>query len=341
MFENIYTTKMSSNKKQLQNRFAKIRQKSSRASRLAAIAAFVVIAIALLCATVVMAALNNEEATEPIALYSNGKAIALENKPFLQDNTAYFPLREVLLKLGVFEIEGNELLWDNGTIYITVAESAGKKPVSYSIKIGSAAIGIAHNIEEQKGKGETVGMYMVPAERAPVLLVGDKAFVPYAHIDYMLNRGISIKNDPNAFEFVVTINGDALSAFISQGFMLPIEGEITNTFGEVKNPATNEVINHNGIDIAAPVGAEVKSAIYGTITETGYDAEKGYFVIIERDNIKTVYSNLAQDVIAGVGDEVVRGQPIAKIGNSGKATDAHLHFEVLINGKYYNPELIS
>ena len=343
MLENLYTTKMSANKKQLQNRFTKIRSKSGRIAKLMALFMTIFLATTMLCATIVMAALDNEENKEPITLYSNGEIITLENKPFIQDNMTYFPLRETFEKLGVFEIEGNELVWDNGTIHIKVAESADEEPVSYTIKVGSDMIDIKNNknprIKDVSVK-PIINIKLQLPEATP-LLVGDKTYVPYTHIDYMLNRGLGIRNKTSIFDFMFTVNGETPGAFLSQGFVWPCEGEISNSYGERENPITKEVIKHNGIDIAAEEGTDVNSAIYGTVTEIGFDAERGNYIIIERDNIKTVYSQLMQVMQVKEGDEVVRGQIIGNVGNTGTSTGAHLHFEVLINGEYFNPELVS
>ena len=256
----------------------------------------------------------------------------------------YFPLRETFEKLGVFDIEGNELVWDNGTIYISVTENEQREPVSYIIKINSDTIDISHNKNTRlsilNDAKPVMGLKMQMPEQTPIL-VGDKTYVPYTLIDYMLNRGLgNIRNHKRVFEFMFTINGETPSAFLSQGFVWPCDGDISNAFGERKNPATNEVIKHNGIDIVAPEGTDVKSAIYGTVSETGYNAERGYFIIIERDNIQIVYSGLMQEMQVAKGDEVFRGQNIGKVGMTGTSTGAHLHFEVLINGEYYNSELI-
>ena len=91
-------------------------------------------------------------------------------------------------------------------------------------------------------------------EQAPIL-VGDKTYVPYTLIDYMLNRGLgNIRNHKRVFEFMFTINGETPSVFLSQGFVWPCDGDISNAFGERKNPATNEVIKHDGIEkIIAPI----------------------------------------------------------------------------------------
>jgi len=339
MLENIYTTKMSAESKVLQKRFSKIRSASGRASKVMASVMTVFMTVTFVCATIVMAALDNEEAAEPIILYSNGESIELENKPFIQNNMTYFPLREVFEKLGVFENEGNELVWDNGTIYIKVAEATVNPAVSYTIKIGSDAIDIKHGKDTRVAVNPavmTVKLYM-PGE-AP-LLIGDKTYVPYTFIDYMLNRGLGLRNRTDVFDFMFTINGKA--AFISQGLVWPCDGEISNRFGERKNPVTNDVIRHNGIDIAALEGTDVKAAVSGTVTETGYDAEKGCFVVIERDNIKTVYCNLMQEMQVEKGDKVSRGQNIGRVGQTGMSTGAHLHFEVLINNRHFDPELIS
>ena len=344
MLENIYTTKMSANKKQLQNRFTKIRSSSGRISKMMSFVMAIFIAVTMLCATVVMAALNNEEETkEPITLYSKGEIITLENKPFIQDNMTYFPLRETFEKLGVFEIEGNEIVWNNGAIHISVTENEQREPVSYIIKINSDTIDISHNKNTRlsiTGDAKPVmGLKLTMPEETP-LLIGDKTYVPYTYLKYMLHSGLGLTNKNETFDFMFTINEETPSAFLLQHLCWPCDGDISNDFGERKNPATNEVIKHNGIDIVAPEGTDVKSAIYGTVSETGYNAERGYFIIIERNNIQIVYSGLMQEMQVAKGDEVFRGQNVGKVGKTGKSTGAHLHFEVLINGEYYNPELV-
>ena len=344
MLERLYTTKMSADKKILQKRFSKIRSRSGKISKLMALFMTLLMLTTFICASVVMAAFNSEEDTkEPITLYSNGEVITLENKPFIQDNMTYFPLRETFEKLGVFDIEGNELVWDNGTIYIKVAEEEDGHAVSYTIKIGSDTIDIS-NTQDQRivnvSDKPIMRVRLAMPEEKP-LLVGDKTYVPYTYIDYMLNRGLGIRNSTGKFDFMFTINGEVQSAFVSQGFVWPCDGEISNPFGERTHPVTNAVIKHNGIDIVAAEGTDVKSAIYGTVADTGYNAEKGYFIIIERDNIQTVYASLTQDINVKKGDEVIRGQNIGKVGNTGTSTGTHLHFEVLINGEYFNPELIN
>ena len=344
MLENIYTTKMSANKKQLQNRFTKIRTKSGCISKIMSCVMAVFVAVTMLCATVVMAALNYDESKELITLYAKGKIINLENKPFILNNMTYFPLRETFEKLGVFDIEGNELIWDNGTIHIRVTENEQREPVSYIIKINSDTIDISHNkntrLTIKNDKKPVMALKLTMPEETP-LLIGDKTYVPYTYLKYMLNNGLGLTYKNEVFDFMFTINGETPSAFLSQHLCWPCDGDISNPFGERIHPITSEVKKHNGIDIVAPEGTDVKSAIYGTVSEAGYNAEKGYFVIIERDNVQTVYASLTQDMQVKKGDTVLRGQTIGRVGKTGPSTGAHLHFEVLINGEYFDPELIN
>lgn len=101
MFEKLYTTKMSASKKQLQGRFAKIRSKSGRVSKIMSAVMSGVLVLTLLCATVTMAAVGNEEQN----FFVNGKGYAIE--PILVENSLathtdnyYVPLRKTFEALG-------------------------------------------------------------------------------------------------------------------------------------------------------------------------------------------------------------------------------------------------
>ena len=111
MFERLYTTKMSADKKSLQKRFSKIRSKNGRISKLMALVMSVVIAVTMLCATVVMAAFDSFERYEAIIFYNN-ETIEFNNEPFFYDRTVYLPLRELFDNLGL--TDKSEIKWNNG-----------------------------------------------------------------------------------------------------------------------------------------------------------------------------------------------------------------------------------
>ena len=117
----------------------------------------------------------------------------------------------------------------------------------------------------------------------------------------------------------------------------PVDGQVTMTFGNREHPITKEVKEHNGIDIKAPEGTDVVSSITGTVTDVGFDSEKGNYVVVENGNIKTLYAQLATTNVKK-GDEITAKQSIGTVGKTGKATGAHLHYEVIVDGEYVDPE---
>ncbi len=115
---------------------------------------------------------------------------------------------------------------------------------------------------------------------------------------------------------------------------------ISNSFGKRVHPITGEERIHNGIDISAPENSSVISATYGEVIDTGYDNKFGNYIIIENDNgVKPYYGHLSTVEVAK-GDKVKQRAVIGKVGKTGTATGAHLHFEIQINGEYKDPEQI-
>ncbi len=98
---------------------------------------------------------------------------------------------------------------------------------------------------------------------------------------------------------------------------------------------------HNGMDIAAPRGNQVKAAESGVVSKVYEDELLGIVVEIEhQDGISSVYANLQNIDFISAGTEVSRGDIIGGVGSPGALeanTEPHLHFEVLVNGEYKNP----
>ena len=100
---------------------------------------------------------------------------------------------------------------------------------------------------------------------------------------------------------------------------------------------------HTGIDITTDEGADVFAAADGEVTKIFNDGLFGLSIeITHKDNVKTVYSNLADDgsVMVSVGDSVKRGDKIGTVGDtalSELAQEAHLHFLMLVNDAEVNP----
>lgn len=119
---------------------------------------------------------------------------------------------------------------------------------------------------------------------------------------------------------------------------LPVEGEYTSRFGYRTHPITGKFGIHNGLDIAAPEGTKISAAFNGVVEEVGYNKVRGNYILVAHGGeTKTLYMHCSE-VIAPEGAVVRQGEIIALVGNTGWSTGAHLHFSIIIGGKYCNPE---
>ena len=92
-----------------------------------------------------------------------------------------------------------------------------------------------------------------------------------------------------------------------------------------------------GIDIALPTGTPILAAHDGVVTFAGVMGGYGNVVFIEgADGIETRYAH-CDTILVTVGQEVLQGDVIATVGNTGVSTGPHLHFEILRDGVYLNP----
>jgi len=114
-------------------------------------------------------------------------------------------------------------------------------------------------------------------------------------------------------------------------------GWISSYFGKRTDPFTGKRANHTGIDFAGKLGAEVTAVADGVVTWSGDRYGYGKLVEINHGNgYSTRYAHNSENLVQ-VGEEVRKGQPIAKMGATGRATGPNLHFEVLRDGKRVNP----
>ncbi len=94
---------------------------------------------------------------------------------------------------------------------------------------------------------------------------------------------------------------------------------------------------HYGIDLACPIGTRIGAADGGTVIYAGYSGSYGYVVKVNHGGgMVTVYAHCSK-LLVKKGDKVYQGQHIANVGNTGRSTGPHCHFEVQINGTPKNP----
>jgi murein DD-endopeptidase MepM/ murein hydrolase activator NlpD len=113
---------------------------------------------------------------------------------------------------------------------------------------------------------------------------------------------------------------------------------LTSTFGNRTDPYTNHRVMHKGVDFAADHGADVNAAADGIVIFVGNRGGYGKTVVLDHGyGVQTHYGHLSAYRIE-VGQRVKRGQVIAAVGNTGRSTGTHLHYEVRFNGIPQDPE---
>jgi len=114
-------------------------------------------------------------------------------------------------------------------------------------------------------------------------------------------------------------------------------GWISSYFGKRTDPFTGKPANHTGIDFAGKSGAEVVAVADGVVTWSSNRYGYGLMVEINHGNgYTTRYAHNSENLVA-IGDEVRKGQVVALMGDTGRATGPNLHFEVLRDGRRMNP----
>lgn len=120
-------------------------------------------------------------------------------------------------------------------------------------------------------------------------------------------------------------------------YIWPLTGKITANYGDISNMFSGPDSSHTGIDISAVTGTPIKAVESGVITYSGYSNGFGYHMIVKhRNNISSIYAHCSQ-LLYKKGTSVQKGDVIALVGSSGKATGPHLHLEFTNNGISVDP----
>lgn len=118
----------------------------------------------------------------------------------------------------------------------------------------------------------------------------------------------------------------------------PTSGWVSSNFGSRVSPFTGDMSQHRGIDIAADIGTPIRAPAAGIVTAANMDAGYGKVITIDHGHgIVTRYGHCSQMYVK-VGQRVRRGDTIGAVGNTGRSTGPHLHYEVRLQGVHVNPE---
>ena len=127
-------------------------------------------------------------------------------------------------------------------------------------------------------------------------------------------------------------------------FAPPCDGTLLKEFS-VEMPIYSETLDdwriHSGIDISAPLGAEVRAVADGIVSDMYDDMRNGLTIVVDHEGgIRSIYSNLAELDTVQISENVKKGDVISSVGDTTlfeTVADTHLHFEILAEGKAVNP----
>jgi murein DD-endopeptidase MepM/ murein hydrolase activator NlpD len=187
--------------------------------------------------------------------------------------------------------------------------------------------GVIHRTEERDTVQTISSLYSVPVpsiiavnhlQPKHILMPGLELFIPGAR--------------------PVKLSGEmAVHYSLRHIFGSPLPGRITSGMGFRTHPVGGFRGKHTGIDLAAGPGTNIAAAAAGSVLETGEGEYIGKFVILtHKDSYTTLYGHCSQ-ILTVPGKTVKKGQIIAKVGNTGRTTGPHLHFEIRKNGVPQDP----
>ncbi len=215
----------------------------------------------------------------------------------------------------LFGVSKNTIMWANDlkSEKLTPGDTLVILPITgvkHTVKKGDTVGSIA---KKYKGDVDDIAKYNgIPADAK--LAIGDVVIVPEGEIAVAPAKTVKKAGASKVL--------DSYANTASSGFLVrPLVG----------GRKTQGIHGHNGVDIAASIGTPVLASAGGQVISaksTGYNGGYGSMIIISHaGNIQTVYGHLSA-VNVSVGQTVSQGQVIGAVGNSGKSTGPHLHFEV-------------
>lgn len=217
----------------------------------------------------------------------------------------------------LFDVSVNTIVWANNlkSRTLTKGDTLIILPITgikHTVKKGDTLVSIA---KKYKADDQDVASYNGLAVNS-ALAVGDTVIVPDGEIEV-----VQTTTKPKTSTKKPTILNSYSYAAPSGFLVRPISG----------GRKSQGVHGHNGVDLASSIGTPVYAAADGRVIvakQSGYNGGYGKMVIISHDKgIQTVYAHL-NNVYITQGQTVTQGQAIGELGNTGKSTGPHLHFEV-------------
>ena len=135
-------------------------------------------------------------------------------------------------------------------------------------------------------------------------------------------------------QFLGVLQGELKQMIASLPSEWPVQGRVSSGVGMRPSPWTGKMAYHAGLDIPNPIGTPVVAS--GDAVVESVDSKRGTIVLDHGQEIKTKYAHLSK-VFVNQGERVRQGQTIAAVGNVGRSTGPHLHYEVRVAGVAIDP----
>ncbi len=170
--------------------------------------------------------------------------------------------------------------------------------------------------------------------RGPAMNTGGPYTPLRSNVETLKLQGDTIAEQLLEVEKAMTFQEQKLS---STPTIAPVIGVMTDGFGNRRDPFTGKRAYHHGLDLSARRGTPIVAPADGVVVFAGRNGGMGRMIRVSHGfGYLTVYGHLDK-ILVEPGQDVRRGEEIGHVGNTGRSTGSHLHYEVLKDGKYVNP----
>ena len=188
---------------------------------------------------------------------------------------------------------------------------------------------------QQAGIGGPTGQWFERDSLAAAGANGSQALAARIDMDQLTRRAnILVRSIGEAYD-TLSSHQARLAATPS---VMPTKGWLTSAFARERvHPILHLARPHEGIDVTAPMGAEIEAPASGIVTQVSWVEGYGNMLTVDHGyGLVTRYAHCSKILVAR-GQRVKRGQKIALVGSTGLSTGPHLHYEVWVNGRPVNP----
>jgi murein DD-endopeptidase MepM/ murein hydrolase activator NlpD len=182
-------------------------------------------------------------------------------------------------------------------------------------------------------KGKRSSKLVLPLERETPTLKNASLTLP-ERVDELHDAGVVTEESLSQLQVFFLAQTAVMAATPS---LLPINGWVSSGFGYRRHPYDGSYRLHAGLDIVAENGTPIRAPADGTVLFSGNKSGYGKVVVIDHGyGILTLFGHSSK-LFVNPGTRVKRGQKIAEVGNTGKSTGPHVHYEIRKNGTPVNP----